>query len=68
MSQAETIRSIYRKNTPGLFSFSQTNDHTLKLQLDRFGVERDEICFESENFPYFRAALLDKQLEENDAK
>jgi len=69
MSQAEVISTFFRRNTQAIgFEENEVGKHGLTVKLDRFDVDEESLRFESEDFPYFRAALLDKYLEETDAE
>jgi len=63
MSQASVISTLYHQSQ---FSYSPTLGERKELVIDlgRFDVERDDMDFTVDNFPYIRAALLDKYLEE----
>lgn len=70
MSQAEFIEKLYIKNSRnmGAWQFSEGDQHDVSIKLDDYTVEPDRMNFESNDFPYFRIALLDKHLEETNAE
>lgn len=70
MSQAKFIRKTYIKNVEnnGAWQYTDGSEHEISIRLNDFEVEPDKMDFESDDFPYFRIALLDKYLEETDAE
>lgn len=71
MSQADFIRKTYKKNTRNnkAWQFGATKPHNIAIRLQDFDVDKERMDFEPDDYPYFRAALLDKHLEEtNDEK
>lgn len=66
MSQASVISTLYNQRRRSQFSYSPTlgERKDLVIDLGRFDVEREDMDFSVDNFPYIRAALLDKHLEE----
>jgi hypothetical protein len=65
MSQAAVIRKLFKNNHEALATVeSGESGHKLLLDVEWFNVGEDEIEFSGEDFPYLRAALLDRHLEE----
>lgn len=69
MSQSEVVRKLYRQNDASNWRAvsPEPNSHSLTVKLHRFDVPRSRMVFEADDFPYMRAALLDKHLETIDA-
>lgn len=64
MRPSELVGDIYENNTNQRGFNAFPSRHTFRVDVAEWPIEKDEVTFEKDDFPYLRVALLDKHLEE----